>query len=67
MGARGALYCGRCGRQVAPSGPCPRRCVMPDGNGTICLETGDLLPAGPCPADCVHHHAGSGERQCCRS
>ena len=33
-------------REVAPG--CPSRCLMPDGNGTICLETGELLPAGPC-------------------
>ena len=39
---------------------CPARCPMPDGNGTICLETGDLLPAGPCPVDCVHHLGGRG-------
>ena len=60
MGARGALYCGRCGREVAPPEPCPKSCVMPDGNGTLCLVTGDLLPAGPCPADCVHHLGGRG-------
>ena len=36
---------------------------MPDGNGTICLDTGDLLPAGPCPLGCGHH-AGRGGRQC---
>jgi len=33
---------------------CPHRCPMPDGNGTICRKTFDLLPAGPCPADCEH-------------
>ena len=39
---------------------CRDRCPMPDGNGTICLETGDLRPAGPCPVDCVHHLGGRG-------
>ena len=39
---------------------CRDRCPMPDGNGTICLETGGLLPAGPCPADCVRHPGGRG-------
>ena len=42
---------------------CVARCPIPDGNGTICLETGDLLTAGPCPADCGHH-AGARERLC---
>ena len=37
---------------------CFLRCPMPDGNGTICLETGGLLSAGPCPADCLHHLGG---------
>ena len=37
---------------------CRDRCTMPDGNGTLCLVTGDLLPAGPCPVDCVHHLGG---------
>lgn len=39
---------------------CRDRCSMPEGNGTICLVTGDLLSAGPCPADCVHHLDGRG-------
>lgn len=34
--------------------PCPARCAMPDGNGTICLETFDVLSAGPCSASCEH-------------
>ena len=62
MGACGDLYCSRCGRQVAPPEPCPRRCVMPDGNGTICLETGDLLPAGPCPLGCGRDAGSEGGR-----
>lgn len=54
MGARGDLNCGRCGRQVAPPERCPGRRVMPDGCGTIYLETGQSLPAGPCRANCEH-------------
>ncbi len=36
---------------------CPARCPMPDGNGTLCLETGDVLPAGPCRADCGYRRS----------
>jgi hypothetical protein len=39
---------------------CRDRCPMPDGNGTICLETGDRVPIGPCPTDCEYHLAGRG-------
>lgn len=42
---------------------CPSRCPMPDGNGTICLETGALLPAGPCPADCEHRRSAERRRR----
>ena len=42
---------------------CRDRCTMPDGNGTLCRVSGDLLPAGPCPADCPHHLGGRG-RSC---
>lgn len=31
---------------------CRERCPMPNGNGTLCRKTGDVLPAGPCRVDC---------------
>jgi hypothetical protein len=43
---------------------CPARCPMPDGNGTICLETGGLLPAGPCAADCGYRPVVERWRRC---
>ena len=46
---------------------CRDRCTMPDGNGTICLETGGLLPAGPCAADCGYRPVAGRWRRCCPS
>ena len=37
---------------------CRERCPMPDGNGTICRQTGALLPAGPCREDCEYLQPG---------
>ena len=57
-------WCAHADRPAPGSGcfwfRCRDRCTMPDGNGTLCLATGDLLPAGPCPADCVPHFGGRG-------
>lgn len=30
---------------------CPNRCPTPNGIGTICRKTFDLLPAGPQPGE----------------
>jgi hypothetical protein len=39
------------------SDDCPNRCPTPNGIGTICRKTFDLLPAGPCPKNCEHRPA----------